>query len=641
MRYILTILLITVLTNLNAQAPDFTLTDINGISHNLYTYLGEGKTVVIHFAATDCVECWDFHDTQNMNLANVAYGTAGTDEMVFLLLETNADTGEDALQGNGLYTHGNWISGTSYPIIDDAGGTAADYGITDLPTIIAICPTDTISTDLYTAGYPTPAEMYITHNICTPATTTNDLTIIDIPTESFCGTLNPELLLLNTGSDTITDITFEISTDTQSEMITWNGNMAPNEPTTLTLGTTITEGTTIEVTALDVNATPDGSSFTKTVIQAQTNCVEELVITIVTDGFGCETGWNLTGPVGTLGGNGNVNATAGNRAIEYDAETGACGEAGYDNNTLYIVSFPGSTLEGQARFITTGCHEFHIVDDWGDGMCCDYGDGSYTIADQDGNVLATGGDFGAEDIVQLDIKLAISPGTVTSSGVDTICKDATYVLENNDDAVLDSIRGFINIAWGAWIIKDPLDATTIPIGGLPNDHIPTDDVNYAGYWSDADGQAILGDSIQISADSSGITYYIAPIVTNAAGEFDTTCGGLNPSEGYTVIMNPLDDCEPFIVVDVEQPISTTNITVSPNPAQDYFNISFDLNRANDVEIRLYNAVGQEVKYLTNTMYTAGENNITMNTNGLPSGIYFVSLQTQAGNLTKRVTISKP
>ena len=32
-------------------APDFTLTDINGTSHNLYTYLNAGKTVVIDFFA--------------------------------------------------------------------------------------------------------------------------------------------------------------------------------------------------------------------------------------------------------------------------------------------------------------------------------------------------------------------------------------------------------------------------------------------------------------------------------------------------------------------------------------------------------------------------------------------------------------
>ncbi len=34
-----------------------------------------------------------------------------------------------------------------------------------------------------------------------------------------------------------------------------------------------------------------------------------------------------------------------------------------------------------------GCYTFAIYDDYGDGICCDYGEGSYTIADGNGNVL--------------------------------------------------------------------------------------------------------------------------------------------------------------------------------------------------------------------------------------------------------------
>ncbi len=34
-----------------------------------------------------------------------------------------------------------------------------------------------------------------------------------------------------------------------------------------------------------------------------------------------------------------------------------------------------------------GCYTFAIYDDYGDGICCDYGEGSYSIADGNGNVL--------------------------------------------------------------------------------------------------------------------------------------------------------------------------------------------------------------------------------------------------------------
>lgn len=567
-----------------------------------------------------------------MNFANTAYGADGTDEMVFLLLETDTLTGMAELNGMGLYTEGDWTEGTSYPIIDGAENVAADYGITDLPTVIAVCATDTSTTNLYTEGYPTVQDMYIAHNRCTPATAVNDLTIIDIATDVFCGTLNPELLVLNTGTSTIDTATFIISTDINIDTLGWAGSIIPNEDTILILPTTLTEAaTTVTVNIQDVNGTPNDSSFTKDVARAEPHCVERLVITLVTDDFGCETAWEINGRSGRLVG-GNDNATAGNRTIEYDNLTGECTETGYDNNTSYTVTYPSSGN------IVTGCYEFRILDDWGDGMCCEHGEGSYTVADQDGNVLATGGDFGVEETVRLDLKLAVSGGTIVSPDL-VLCKDSTLTL-TTVNPILDSIRGFTNIAWGAWILDDPLDSTSIPEGGLPDDQFPDDDDNYANYWLGADGQAVMGDTIQISADASGITYYIAPIITNAANESDTLCTGLNINQGYTIFMNPQDSCQQL--VDIELPVPASGISINPNPAQDYFNLNFDLKELPEtMSIYVQNTIGQVVKRLTPNQYNIGKNIIQIQTNNLPSGLYILTLQTGKGHISKKVTITKP
>lgn len=53
----------------------------------------------------------------------------------------------------------------------------------------------------------------------------------------------------------------------------------------------------------------------------------------------------------------------------------------------------GSTVV-ETPCLSDGCYDFVINDAYGDGICCGYGNGSYTVVDADGNTLASGGQFG-------------------------------------------------------------------------------------------------------------------------------------------------------------------------------------------------------------------------------------------------------
>ncbi len=55
---------------------------------------------------------------------------------------------------------------------------------------------------------------------------------------------------------------------------------------------------------------------------------------------------------------------------------------------------PNSYLEIQ-KCLPFGCYTLKIRDAYGDGICCNSGDGYYEFLGQDGNVLTSGGDFGA------------------------------------------------------------------------------------------------------------------------------------------------------------------------------------------------------------------------------------------------------
>ncbi|HEY3294074.1 MAG TPA: T9SS type A sorting domain-containing protein [bacterium] len=66
-------------------------------------------------------------------------------------------------------------------------------------------------------------------------------------------------------------------------------------------------------------------------------------------------------------------------------------------------------------------------------------------------------------------------------------------------------------------------------------------------------------------------------------------------------------------------------TVSPNPFNPTTNISFDLAEAANVELKVYNLMGQEVANLANGTLAAGNHRLTFDAAALPSGLYFSRL----------------
>ena len=120
--------------NTHAQLPDgsvaqdFTVTDINGTEHNLYTYLDQGYSVVMDVSATWCGPCWGYHQSGALEDLYVNHGPAGfpgvsantTDDVMVLWFEGDGSTTQADLEGTGGNTQGNWLAGTAFPIIDDA-----------------------------------------------------------------------------------------------------------------------------------------------------------------------------------------------------------------------------------------------------------------------------------------------------------------------------------------------------------------------------------------------------------------------------------------------------------------------------------------------------------------------------------------
>jgi len=348
--------------------PDFTGTDLNGQSHNLYSLLDQGYTVIVDVSATWCGPCWTYHQTHTLENLYTTYGPGTAENKVFvLMIEGDASTTLADLNGTGADTQGNWTVGVSYPIIDDAS-IANLLEIGYYPTIYRICPNRMITE----IGQQTLAAMWTSCQGCDKYradSTTDGAVLPNVQNDVVCvgGAVDLHVRLQNTGTTPLTSATIEARrATTVIGSYNWTGslNTYELEDVTITPFTPSSPNNTITYNITTPDDEPANNTASNTVVGSNTVAASTTVqFTLLTDNYGAETTWKLFDGAGS---------------IAYQDPAG-----NYANATTYNQTWTLSNDE---------CYRFEIYDSAGDGLCCGFGIGNYSIS-ANGTNFITGAEF--------------------------------------------------------------------------------------------------------------------------------------------------------------------------------------------------------------------------------------------------------
>lgn len=331
--------------------------------------------------------------TRTLTVVVEAYYTgtssASTNKLTVALLQNNiegsqtgASQNPDAILPNGNYNHmhalrhfltGQWgatISNTS------TGSFYTETFTYEIPDAIRSLPV--LLPDLEVAVFVAEGNQEILSGSMAELTFVSPNAVDALPYSAIvpdfiCGNeLNPTVKIQNLGNQTLTslDVLYSVNGGSASTY-NWTGSLPTGSIASINLPAisfSHLQENTLWVATQNPNGQYDPISsndiVTVNFLPAK-NSGNQVTLNLTTDNYGSETTWALKGP------NGNTIATGGP----------------YGNNATITENF---TLEN-------GCHEFIINDEYGDGICCGFGNGSYTLT-SGGQTIYSGGEFAAQEV---------------------------------------------------------------------------------------------------------------------------------------------------------------------------------------------------------------------------------------------------
>ena len=334
-----------------------------------------------------------------MSDLHYSYGPNGSNDVVVIYIEGDANTPASSLSGGGN-SLGNWVAGTPYPIVDSAT-VASQYQIGFFPTFFVICPNNTIK-HASSSGTAAAIRTSITSaNGCgvTLGTINNNASL---KTNNSIACSNEGIaisaVLRNQGANTITSANASIVSGgnvVATQDFTMSRSRWQNQTLTFNPVTIADPSQPLSVVVNTINGVaPHHAPFVNKPLNLTVSDIatefSNITIKINLDRYGSETSWFLRNSAGTV-------------VAQNPTYTNATANGAYPQPDINLT-------------LPNDCYTFDIRDSYGDGMCCTYGAGGYQIL-ANGVLVAglSGGAFGGGEVKAYEVNALSSNEFQTES----------------------------------------------------------------------------------------------------------------------------------------------------------------------------------------------------------------------------------